>query len=133
MANEGSERGAREKPPTRRRRAIGYKGCLAAALTLAAVTACSSGASSASGGATGAAAGGCDAPSVVNLAAFVGPGVVLSQDVAVAKGYFNAVDQACHTNVKITTYSPPTAMLSALASGDLQFAVFTTSNDILSA
>jgi len=139
MANEGSERGAGEKLLTRqrggprRRRALGYTGCLAAALTLAAVTACSSGASSASAGATGAAAGGCDAPSVVNLAAFVGPGVVLSQDVAVAKGYFNAVDQACHTNVKITTYSTPTAMLSGLASGDLQFAVFTTSNDILSA
>jgi ABC-type nitrate/sulfonate/bicarbonate transport system substrate-binding protein len=139
MANEGAERTAREKPPAhrhgRRRSGLGYKGCLAAALTLAAVTACSSGASSSSSAtaADGAAAGGCTAPSVVNIGAFAGAGVVLSQDVAVAKDYFSAVEQACHTSIKFPTFSTPTAMLSGLASGDLQFAIFTASNDILSA
>jgi ABC-type nitrate/sulfonate/bicarbonate transport system substrate-binding protein len=141
MANEGSERTARRKSPAGRyagrpRRTSLVTGCLAAVFALAAATACASssgsGSSSASGGGT-AASSGCTAPSVVNLAAFVGPGVVLSQDVAVAKGYFTSVEQACHTEIKITTYSTPTAMLSGLASGDLQFAVFTASNDILSA
>ncbi len=138
MANEGSERAAREEPTVRRKttghrhRSLAYQGCLAL-LTVIAVAACSSGTSSPSGSGTTAAATACTAPSVVNLGAFVGPGVVLSQDVSVAKGYFTAVEQACHTSVKITTYSTPTAMLSGLASGDLQFAVFTASNDILSA
>jgi len=142
MADEGSERTVWERASTgqgsgRRRRTSLVKGCLAAALALSAATACAGGASSSSAGGTpagGAAAGsGCTAPSVVNIAAFVGPGVVLPQDVAVAKGYFTSVEQACHTSIKITTYSTPTAMLSGLAGGDLQYAVFTASNDILSA
>ena len=108
------------------------KGFLSAAVALAAATACASGSSSPSAG-QAAAGSGCTAPPAVNIAAFVGPGVVLSQDVAVAKGYFTAVEQACHTKVNIKTYSTPQAMLSGLASGDLQFAVFTASNDINSA
>ena len=141
MADEGGQRTAREKAPAhrlpRRRSGLGYKGCLAAALTLAAVTACSSGASSSSSSSAatggGTAAAGCTAPSVVNIGAFTGAGVVLSQDVSKAKDYFSAVEQACHTSIQFPTFSTPTAMLSGLASGDLQFAIFTASNDILSA
>lgn len=137
MANEGSERTDQNRAQAgqnrdRRRRTSLVKGGLAAALALAAVTACASGTSS-SAGDNAAAGSGCAAPSVVNLAAFVGPGVVLPQDVAQAKGYFTSVEQACHTQIKITTFSTPQAMLSGLASGDLQFAVFTASNDILAA
>jgi len=141
MANEGAERTAREEPPVqgnrdrRRGRRLAATACLGTALALTAVTACSSGSSSSSSSAAGgtAASGGCSAPSVINIGAFAGGGVVLNQDVAIAKGYFTPVEQACHTSIKFTGYSTPTAMLSGLASGDLQFAIFTASNDILSA
>lgn len=132
MANEGAERTARGHRGGRRR-GFALTSCLAAALTLAVAACSSSTSSSAAGGGGTAASSGCTAPSVVNIGAFAGGGVVLNQDVAQAKGYFNPVEQACHTSVKFTGYSTPTAMLSGLASGDLQFAIFTASNDILSA
>jgi ABC-type nitrate/sulfonate/bicarbonate transport system substrate-binding protein len=103
----------------------------ALALTL---TACGgSSSSSSAGGSNGSSGSSCSAPSTVSIGQFTGAGVALTSDIATAKGYYTALGKQCHTTVKIDTFTSAQAMISGVVSGQLTFALFTPSNNILSA
>ena len=75
----------------------------------------------------------CEAPEKVVLGQFQGSGVALTSDIAVAKGFYDEIAKACPTTIEIATFTSPQAMVSGLIGKQLNFALFTPTNSILSA
>lgn len=113
--------------PRCRALAVASAGALAPLLFL---VACSS--SGPQAGSQGANASHSKAPRTVTIAYITGNDA-LPETIARNSGYFNSVDRQFNTTVQFQTYNSPTPVIAGLASGQIQFAVFTLSNGILSA
>jgi ABC-type nitrate/sulfonate/bicarbonate transport system substrate-binding protein len=74
----------------------------------------------------------CDAPASITIASFP-VGTTLPTDVAEGIGAFDEVEEACNTEITITSFDSPQPMVAGVLSGQVHFAVSNVQNQLLAA